>query len=269
MREVLESDRSGREGERRPEDAAWHGADSLPPVLEAVLFDWGETLVHWEWSRDVLELGHEAGLRAIGHEPVPGLTARFVETYLPLLDDPGTLEAIGYADVVHRLLADAGIDAGDPELALFVDAEHEVWFPQHSLDSTTHALLEALRGRGLKLGIVSNAFDPPELLRRDLDRLGITERVDAAVFASEAGVRKPHPAIFRRVLDELGVGAEEALFVGDSLATDLGGAAALGMRTCQSLWFRADEDPDAREPDFRAFTQMDVLTAVNRLSEPR
>jgi putative hydrolase of the HAD superfamily len=236
-------------------------------VLEAVLFDWGETLVHWEWSLEVLELGHTAGLRAIGHEPLPDLAARFAETYLPLFDAPGTLEEIGYAGVVGRLLRDAGIDADDDRVGRFIEAEHEAWFPQHQLDSTTHALLEALRGRGLKLGIVSNAFDPPELLRRDLDRLGITERVDAAVFASEAGVRKPHPAIFQRALDELGVAAGSTLFVGDSLAMDIGGAAALGMRTCQSLWFRADDDLSAPEADFRAFTQMDVITAVNRLTE--
>jgi putative hydrolase of the HAD superfamily len=236
-------------------------------VLEAVLFDWGETLGHWEWSLDVLELGHTAGLRAIGREPMPALAARVAETYLPLFDAPGTLEEIGYAGVVGRLLGDAGIDADDAQIAGFIEAEHETWFPQHQLDSTTHALLEALRGRGLKLGVVSNAFDPPELLRRDLERLGVAERVDVTVFASEAGVRKPHPAIFRRALDELGVAAESTLFVGDSLATDIGGAAALGMRTCQALWFRADDDPAAPEPDFQAFTQMDVLTAVNRLGE--
>jgi putative hydrolase of the HAD superfamily len=236
-------------------------------VIEAVLFDWGETLVHWEWSLEVLELGHSAGLRAIGLEPRPDLAVRFAETYLPLFDAPGMLEEIGYAGIVGRLLADAGVDADDAQIGRFVEAEHEAWFPQHQLDSTTHALLEALRGRGLKLGIVSNAFDPPDLLRRDFDRLGITERVDAAVFASEAGVRKPHPAIFRRALDELGVAADRTLFVGDSLRMDIGGAAALGMRTCQSVWFRADDDLPAPEPDFQAFTQMDVLTAVNRLSE--
>jgi putative hydrolase of the HAD superfamily len=236
-------------------------------MLDAVLFDWGETLVHWEWSLETLELGHTAGLRAIGREPVPDLAARFAETYLPLFDAPGVLEEIGYAGIVRRLLEEVGIDADDAQVDRFVGAEHEAWFPQHQLDSTTHALLEALRGRGLKLGIVSNAFDPPELLRRDLDRLGITERVDTAVFASEAGVRKPQPAIFQRALGELGVAPERTLFVGDSLAADLGGAKALGMRTCQSLWFRADDDPEAPEPDFLAFTQMDVLTAVKRLME--
>ena len=38
------------------------------------------------------------------------------------------------------------------------------------------------------------------------------------------------------------------------------------MHTCQALWFRADDDPTAPEPDFQAFTQMDVLTVVKRLS---
>ena len=44
---------------------------------------------------------------------------------------------------------------------------------------------------------------------------------------------------------------------------DIAGAKALGMRTCQALWFVADvvEEP---EPDFRAFSQMDVLIAVSR-----
>ena len=193
------------------------------------------------------------------------MTARFLETYLPLLEEPGILED----DRIHRcrrpLLAEAAIEADAAGVERFIEAEHELWFPQHQLDSMTHALLESLRGRGLKLGVVSNAFDPPELLRRDFERLGIAERIDAAVFASEVGSRKPHPAIFERALGALGVVAERTLFVGDSLEVDIAGAAALGMHTCQALWFRADEDETAPEPDFRAFTQMDVITAVRRL----
>jgi HAD superfamily hydrolase (TIGR01509 family) len=234
-------------------------------VLDAVLFDWGETLVHWEWSDEVLQAGHTAGLRAIGQEAMPELAARFAETYLPLFDVPGTLEEIGYAGIVARMLAEAGVEADGSDVQRFIEAEHETWFPQHHLDSTTHALLETLRGRGLKLGIVSNAFDPPDLLRQDLDRLGITERIDVAVFASEAQARKPDAAIFRKALAALGVEPERTLFVGDSLTIDIAGAAALGMRTCQALWFHADEAPAAPEPDFRAFTQMDVVTAVTRL----
>ena len=138
--------------------------------------------------------------------------------------------------------------------------------PARRLGATTHALLESLRARELKLGLVSNAFDPPPLLHRDLERMGVAARLDAAVFSSELGKRKPHPAIFERALAELEVDAERAVFVGDQLVADVGGAAGVGMTTVQALWFRADPSEDAPEPDYQTFTQMDVLNVVRRLN---
>src|SRR2546426_338935 len=85
----------------------------------------------------------------------------------------------------------------------FLEAEHDAWQPARMLASTTHALLETLRDRGLRTGLVSNAFDPPELLHRDLARLGVAERLDVAVFSSEVGRRKPDPLIFERALEAL------------------------------------------------------------------
>lgn len=95
--------------------------------------------------------------------------------------------------------------------------------------------------------------------------MGIAERIDYAVFSSEVGKRKPHPAIFERALDALDVVPADALFVGDRLYEDVRGAAELGMKTVQAVWFRADEHPDGAEPDFQAFTPHDVLTAARRL----
>ena len=234
-------------------------------VLQAVLFDWGDTLMRWASEPELLAVGHDAGLRAIGREPVPALTERFRDSYLPLLWVPGTLEEVEYPALVRRLLAEEGIAVTDEELDSFLEAEHAAWQPARMLASTTHALLEALRDRDLKVGLVSNALDPPHLLHRDLEQMGVAKRLDVAVFSSEVGWRKPHPAIFERALEAVGADPAATLFVGDSLAADVAGAKALGMHTCQALWFRADDDPDAPEPEFRAFTQMDVLTAVRRL----
>ena len=234
-------------------------------MLQAVLFDWGDTLMRWAWDPEYLSEGHAAGLRAVGRDPVPALTARFRESYLPLLWAPGTLEEVEYPALVRRVLGEVGVEVSDEELLRFLDAEHDAWAKARLLASTTHALLETLRDRGLEVGLVSNAVDPPGLLHRDLEQLGVAQRLDVAVFSSEVGWRKPHPAIFERALDMLGVMPADALFVGDTLATDIAGAAALGMHTCQALWFRADEAEEP-EPDFRAFTQMDVLTFVRRLS---
>ena len=235
-------------------------------MLEAVLFDWGDTLMRWAPDPDLLEVGHAAGFAALGREPVAGITERFRDVYLASFFEPGVVEEVEYPGQVRRLLGEFGIEVTEEELARFLEAEHAAWQPARQLASTTHALLESLRDRGLKLGLVSNAFDPPDLLHRDLAQLGVAERLDVALFSSEVGRRKPDRAIFERALDELRVAPERALFVGDTLATDVAGAQAVGMRTCLAVWFRADEDGAAPEPDFRAFTQMDVLAIVGRLS---
>ena len=228
-----------------------------------MLFDWGDTLVRWAWDEELLEAGHRAGLAAIGKD-APGLSARFRDAYLPLLWQPGVVEEIEYPDLVRRLLSDVAVEVTDEELERFLEAEHAAWEPARQLGAHTHALLEALRDRGLGLGLVSNALDPPRLLHEDLARLGVAERLDTAVFSSEVGFRKPHPAIFRAALERLGVDPEATVFVGDSLHHDVAGAAELGMTTIQAVWFRAD-DLDGVEPDFRAFTAHDVLNTIGRL----
>jgi putative hydrolase of the HAD superfamily len=236
-------------------------------LIRAVLFDWGHTLMDWVWDDELLVAGHRAGLQAIGRDEL-AITEHFREHYEPMFWQPGTIDELEYPGLVRKLLGDFGVEVGDEELDRFLEAEHAAWSGARQLGSTTHALLEALRNRGLRLGIVSNAFDPAWLLHRDLADTGVAERIDFAVFSSEVGKRKPHAAIFERALEALGVEAGETVFVGDRLYEDVRGAGELGMVTVQALWFRADEHPDGREPDFQAFTQMDVLNVVERLNSP-
>ena len=237
-------------------------------MLEAVLFDWGDTLMQFAYEPELVAAGHRAGLEAIGDGELPDVelvTEHFREHYEPLFWIPGTIEEIEYPGLVRELLGHFGVTLDDEQLDRFLEAEHQAWDPARRLAADTHALLESLRDRGLKLALVSNAFDPRWLLQRDLEQMGLAERLDFAVFSSEVGKRKPHPEIFRRALDALEVEPERALFVGDRLYEDIRGAGELGMTTVQALWFRADEHPDGREPDHQAFTQLDVLNVARRL----
>jgi HAD superfamily hydrolase (TIGR01509 family) len=224
----------------------------------AVLFDWGNTLVRFTWDDDLLGEGHRAGLAALGLEDeAHEFTLRFRRDVLP-----GLSPDVPYADALRRLLG----DVTDDDVDRFVDAEHEAWRPAHALLGAAHALLDTLRERGLKTGIVANTWpEPGRVLRRDLDELRVAERVDTVVFSTDIGVRKPAPEIFLRALDDLDVDPVEAIFVGDRLVEDVQGAAAVGMTTIQALWFTADDTPGDVEPDFLAFTPMDVLNSVRRL----
>ncbi len=101
------------------------------------------------------------------------------------------------------------------------------WEHAHNFDLFDDALpvLELLKERGLGLGIVSNTG-------RDVDEFLAHHRlpIDAALSSKVHGKVKPHPTIFRAVLDRLGVEPEQAAMVGDSPEDDLEGARALGMR---------------------------------------
>jgi putative hydrolase of the HAD superfamily len=87
--------------------------------------------------------------------------------------------------------------------------------------------LRALRGRDLKLVVVSN-WDCS--LGEVLERCGLAGLLDGAVSSAEAGARKPDPAIFEPALKLAGCSADEALHVGDTAEEDRAGAAAAGIR---------------------------------------
>jgi HAD superfamily hydrolase (TIGR01509 family) len=223
-------------------------------VVEAVLFDWNNTLVQFTWDDELLAEGHRAGLLAVGSGTDPAdFTSRYREVVLRRAtpDDD-------YGDLLREL--------GVEDVDRFADAEHEAWRPVLAVLGSAHALLDALHARGAKTGLVANSWpDPGRLLRADAARLGLAERLDAMVFSEEVGSRKPQPEIFLHALGLLGVEPEHAVFVGDGLETDVRGAARVGMTTVQALWFRADDTPGI-EPDYLAFTPMDVLNLVRRLA---
>jgi HAD superfamily hydrolase (TIGR01549 family) len=87
--------------------------------------------------------------------------------------------------------------------------------------------LAALRAAGLRLAVVSN-WDCS--LRSVLAELGLAGAVDAIVVSAEAGALKPDAAIFLAALEQLRREPHEAVFVGDSLETDVLGARAAGLR---------------------------------------
>lgn len=97
--------------------------------------------------------------------------------------------------------------------------------------------LVTLHGRGLTLGIVSNAqfYTPllfPALLDRDLEELGFEE--DLCLFSYQHGVAKPGPALYwilRERLDQRGIAPAETLYLGNDAHKDIHPAAELGFHT--------------------------------------
>jgi len=109
-------------------------------------------------------------------------------------------------------------------------------------------VLEELRVQGLKLGLVSNTG-------RNLDEFVAHHRldVDAAIGSGAFGRTKPHPTIFRAVLERLAIEPADAAMVGDSPEDDVEGARAAGIEAA-FLLDREDRYPEIpdRLPDLYA-----------------
>jgi putative hydrolase of the HAD superfamily len=256
--------------------------------VETVLFDLDETLIEEEASNDAsalaaCEIAHRrygidtramlTALRArsrelwlggpalqycrdIGISPREGLWGAFSgdEPSLKILREwiPGyridawtsALRGVGLDDVsMARELAD---------FFLADRRERHVVFPE------SRAVLEVLRS-GVKIGMITNGAS--DIQRAKVVGSGLGSYFDAILVSGEEGFGKPKPEIFRLAIDRLDVDEASAVMIGDSLARDVVGAAAVGIK---SVWvnrtgIKANESlplPDAELRDLAALPEL-------------
>jgi putative hydrolase of the HAD superfamily len=113
--------------------------------------------------------------------------------------------------------------------------------------------LRELRGRGLRLVVVSN-WDCS--LGGRLEETGLMELLDGAVCSAVVGEAKPGRAVFLTALRLAGVGPREALHVGDSLDVDIQGARAAGLR---AVLLARDREPPPAVPAVRSLAEVPSL----------
>ena len=163
------------------------------PRIEAVVFDFGETL--YDETNAWSALADAAG--------VPRLTLM------------GTLGGLIAAGRSHREI-----------FGLLGVPEPQAWLPLDVRDLYPDALpcLVELRARGLRLGIAANQPDRAAEIGRVL---GI--ELDLLATSAAWGVEKPSPAFFARIASELALPPAAIAYVGDRVDNDVAPAAAAGM----------------------------------------
>ncbi len=204
--------------------------------LRAVIFDFGGTLANivpthqWLFLRACQEMGlvvHPHRIydaESVGWEPY--LTP--LGPAHPEASVSGEAFAHFKTVLLRERLAAAGIQA-DPGLLWRTAArvyELDTDPDMYGLYDDVLPALDALRSRGVTMGILSNhEWELPKLV----DGLGLTPYVASVVTSARVGFRKPHPRMFQRAFAELGVAPGEALMVGDSVSADIRGAEGVGM----------------------------------------
>ena len=195
-------------------------------MTRAVLFDLGNTLHHLDhaWIADCISAhGHPTSARQVQEAEYLGkaeVDRRFRAR------DPGN-DSSRQTDYVGIILDALGVPADrQPAIAEAFHAENRrasVWRVMHD---DTPDVLAALRARGLRLGVVSNADGR---IAAALAATGLDRHLDAIIDSHVVGVEKPDPRIFQMALDRCGVAPAEAIFVGDIYEIDVVGARSAGL----------------------------------------
>ncbi|MDR0561776.1 MAG: HAD-IA family hydrolase [Spirochaetaceae bacterium] len=116
----------------------------------------------------------------------------------------------------------------------------------HTVNPSYLALLNRLRERGFKTGLISNA-DVVDVYH--WSKTPLKTYFDAAVFSYHVKLLKPDPRIYRLTAERLGVKPEQCLFVGDGGHEELRGARDAGMFTALTTEHRRQDAAERVKPD--------------------
>lgn len=151
-----------------------------------------------------------------------------------------------------------GLD-GYPQAAAFYHLPKAPWRSEYErLFDGCAAVLEALKARGYRLGVIANQV--PGTAKR-LEKREILQYFDVIAPSAELGVEKPDPAIFLWALQKAGCKPENAVMIGDRIDNDILPAKALGMKTVRVLTGPAAAYFPKTEPSDRTVSCLaDLLT---------
>ena len=220
--------------------------------VRAVLFDFGHTLVDFQRTQEALHAAYQQirdRIEAVAFMEVPELldllerVAGGVDRLVEQSYREGRLEEIDQAVLLKEALAGIGFDLPDDVIDHIVILDHSAYSNSITVEPEVLSTLQTLKSEGYRMGLVSNLTLRADLMRADLQRWGLMDLLDASVFSSEVGVRKPDPRIFREALRRVGTEPAETVFVGDRLYDDVSGAQAVGMRGVLTRQFRQEDDP--------------------------
>ena len=210
-------------------------------AVSGVIFDWGGTLTPWH------VIDHEMAWRGIcaPHFPaarVPAVAAAIAAAEQELWR---AAERSQQSATLEQVLGLAGVAVTEALLASYFEA----WEPHTYTDPDVIPLLRELRGRGIRVGVLSNTMWPRSAHERVFLRDDVLHLLDGAVYSSEIPWAKPHPEAFRAAMAAIGVSdPASCVFVGDRPYDDIHGAKSAGMR---AVLIPNSDVPayDAAEPD--------------------
>lgn len=134
---------------------------------------------------------------------------------------------------IFQYLCDEGMFSDAPQYAEYRDCMLELYSKNAVPFPFTNTLLEELRLRKYKIGLITNGQSA--IQRSKIAMLGIEKYFDAIIVGGEFGIQKPDTAPFLEMARILGTAPENAVYVGDNPINDVFASANAGYTPIQVL----------------------------------
>ena len=237
-------------------------------AINAVLFDMFDTLMLIVKDHEFYDYSLKKAHGFLVENGVDVDFAAFRDAYLKARDAlyveaDARLEEPHFSLRISKALERLGYGFGvsNEAVAGATNAFCEGFMEYVRIDKNAKNALEKFHKR-YKLGIVSN-FAIPECVDKLLKRHGLDKFFDAVVVSGAVNKRKPSPEIFEKALEKLGVSAENAVFVGDTVDADIEGAKSVGMKAI-FIERRPQKEVEGACPDLTIKDLGELLAALER-----
>lgn len=221
-------------------------------MIRALFFDFNQTLVScppWmeleirTFPREALQSLAEQNLSAMPSEAELARADALFRSRRRSANRSGR-ESTHLQDLQAILRSIGALDDLSPSLLnKTIEALHRRCLPTARLIPGARTVPRALRERGFRLGIVSNAAFSP-FLEWALEAFDLQDLFEQSIVSADVGIRKPRREIFELALDRMGLTAREAVQVGDDYEKDIRAAKRAGLR---AIWLNPDERPAAAD----------------------
>ncbi|MGO8814117.1 MAG: HAD family hydrolase [Terriglobia bacterium] len=228
--------------------------------VRAIFFDAGNTLLYPrldERARDLTEAGFPASVEDF-HAAERAAKEKLDIWLWPQIRQgnvPRTIDHYYWAEYLAVLMEQVGVPESErPRLIQMMIEGFRNIRTWSVVMPETPGYLASLKEQGYFLGVISNSVGTIE---DQLKHVGMRNYFQAVFDSAIVGVEKPHPEIFQMALASAKVAANEAVFVGDTNATDVGGAQLAGLRGV--LIDRIGAYPHVEGPRIKLLPELDKV----------
>jgi len=235
--------------------------------VKAIFFDMGNTLLHFHYGKtdDEKNLKGLIYLTEYLNKFNPQITFNevnndFFKSWMKGIKDRRiTFKEYPIEVFINDFLEKYNVELTLNECIEAINAFYTEYREQVFFEENIFYTLKGIKGKGYKIGVISNTCYYDEVMEECFKKAGIYELIDNFTFSYSLRIGKPNIEIFKTAISSMNINPREAIMVGDNLKSDIKPALDLGMKT---IWLNTKNEKISYE--IKPYIEINSLAELSK-----